>query len=53
MKLVTKHIYGDQNIEIYDPVSVTPQHVLFPWDPSLSGIQNYQYQLMVRYVLTC
>ncbi|XP_047146809.1 nuclear pore membrane glycoprotein 210 isoform X1 [Hydra vulgaris] len=43
----TKNVYGEQVIEIYDPIVVTPEIVVFPWDPE-HGQPYYRFQLMAK-----
>ena len=42
-----KQVYGEQAIEIYDPIILTPEDIIFPWDPTLNANQVYKYQLKV------
>ena len=46
-----KQVYGEQAIEIYDPIVLTPEDIIFPWEPTLNANQVYKYQLKVIKVL--
>lgn len=46
-----KQVYGEQAIEIYDPIVLTPEDIIFPWDATLNANRVYKYQLKVIKVL--
>jgi hypothetical protein len=44
-------ISGQQDVEIFDPLVVLPEEVVFPWHPSIGqriqAVHQYHYQLKV------
>ncbi|XP_070200007.1 nuclear pore membrane glycoprotein 210-like [Littorina saxatilis] len=38
---ISPQVKGNQDVEIYDPITVEPSYVLFPWDPATRCQHNF------------
>ncbi|KAL8601946.1 hypothetical protein ACOMHN_008438 [Nucella lapillus] len=39
--LISPEVKGNQDVEIYDPITVEPTYALFPWDPASQCQHNF------------
>ncbi len=45
MSLISPPVSGQQDVEIFDPIQIDPDSLVFPWDPIWNS--SYKYQIKV------